>query len=97
MGISKLLLVAVLAESIWEALKRLWEQDKISLDHGGALVISIILAIAIGIDFFVMFDIPIKIPYLGQIFTGIIISRGANFMHDLISIVEGIKGGVKTK
>ncbi|ABI68436.1 hypothetical protein Swol_1126 [Syntrophomonas wolfei subsp. wolfei str. Goettingen G311] len=44
-----------------------------------------------GIDLFATVGLPINIPYLGLILTGIIISRGANFIHDLFKITEEVK------
>lgn len=92
---TQVILVAIFAESIWETIKLIWEKDKISVDRLGTIITGIILAVATGIDFFVIFDIPLRIPYLGSIFTGVIISRGANFVHDLLKITEGIK--IQTK
>ena len=95
MNFTQIILVAIFAESIWETIKLIWEKDKISVDRLGTIFTGIILAVATGIDFFVIFDIPLRIPYLGSIFTGVIISRGANFVHDLLKITEGIK--IQTK
>lgn len=57
----------------------------------GALVLGITIALGTGIDLFATVGLPINIPYLGLILTGIIISRGANFIHDLFKITEEVK------
>jgi hypothetical protein len=41
-------------------------------------------------DFLAALGIPLQIPYLGMILTGILVSRGANFMHDLLGSVNAI-------
>jgi hypothetical protein len=41
-------------------------------------------------DFLVALGIPLQVPYLGIILTGILVSRGANFMHDLLGSVNAI-------
>ncbi len=33
--------------------------------------------------------VPLFIPFAGPVFTGIIASRGANFLHDLVKIGMG--------
>lgn len=95
MNVIQVVLVAILAESIWETLKLTWEKDKLCVDRLGTLVTGIVLAVGTGIDFFSMVGLPLIIPYLGSIFTGVIASRGANFVHDLLKITEGVK--VKNK
>lgn len=87
----QLLLLAALAESVWETLKMVWEKDKINIDRLGSILITIMIALGTGIDFFKMVGLPLLIPYAGSILTGIIASRGANFLHDLFKIAEGIK------
>ncbi|WP_175574639.1 hypothetical protein [Syntrophomonas wolfei] len=62
-----------------------------SIDRVGALVLGITIALGTGIDLFATVGLPINIPYLGLILTGIIISRGANFIHDLFKITEEVK------
>ncbi|SHH00609.1 hypothetical protein SAMN02745221_01465 [Thermosyntropha lipolytica DSM 11003] len=89
--IGTLLLLAVSAEAIWETLLMVKLNGGINKEKLGAIVIGIILAIAARVDFFYIMGVPLAIPYLGMVFTGIIISRGANFIHDIIKITEVVK------
>lgn len=95
MTVSQLILLAVLGERIWESIKLIWEKKHINLDRAGSLLLGVILALGTGIDFFAMVGLPIKIAYVGSVLTGIILSRGSNFIHDLLKIIEGVK--VKNK
>lgn len=88
---SQLLLMAVLAESIWQTLKMVWQKDKLHPDILGALIVGVILAMATGMDIFQLLGIPVRAPYLGEVFTGILASRGANFIHDLMQIAQVIR------
>lgn len=90
-NLTQVVLLAVFAESIWETLKMLWEKDKLCVDRLGALVTGVVLAVGTGTDFFALLGLPVKIPYLGLVCTGIIASRGANFLHDILKITEKIK------
>ena len=83
MNIAQLTMVALLVEAIWENLKMIWQNGKFSVDRIGALVLGITICLFAKIDIFSMLNIPLSIAYLGSIFTGIICSRGANFVHDL--------------
>lgn len=88
---SQLLLMVVLAESIWQTLKMVWQKDKLHPDTLGALIIGVIFAVATGMDIFHLLGIPVRVPYLGEVFTGILASRGANFLHDLMQIAQVIR------
>ena len=91
--IIKITILAILCEAIWEKnLKMIWENNKFSVNRLGALILSIILALATQIDLFKVLDIEI-VPVIGSIFTGILISRGANFIHDLLVRIENLRKG----
>ena len=83
MNIAQLTVVAILVEAIWENLKMVWQNGKFSIDRIGSLILGITVCLFAKIDIFAMLNIPLSIAYLGSIFTGIICSRGANFIHDL--------------
>lgn len=97
MNILSLLVIAVLAEAVWETLKMVWDKGKVSIDRIGAIVIGLLIALGTGFDILKIVDVPINIPYLGIILTGILISRGANFIHDLLGKVNNIYQDSKYK
>ena len=84
----QILVCAVLVEAIWENIKMVWQDGKISIDRIGSLVISIPVCVLTGIDIFAAVNIPISIAYIGSVLTGIIVSRGANFVHDLLEKIN---------
>lgn len=75
---------ALIVESVWETLKMVWQEGKFSLDRVGAIVVGLTVAFSGPYDLFVMLGNPLKFPTVGTILTGILFSRGANFIHDLI-------------
>jgi hypothetical protein len=83
-----LVVAAMIGESVWETLKMLWQEGKLSIDRIGALVIGLLVAIAGNLDLPGLVGIPFILPYLGMILTGILISRGANFVHDLLGRIQ---------
>lgn len=48
-----------------------------------ALGVAMLLAFGAGLDLFAMLEIPFEIPYVGTVFMGIFMSKGANWLHDL--------------
>lgn len=91
MEYTQLVIVAILIEAIWENLKMIWQNGKFSIDKIGALVISVLICILAKIDIFPIVNLSVSIPVIGSIFTGIIVSRGANFVHDLFNKISGDK------
>lgn len=90
MDLSRLILAALIAEALWETSKLIWQQGKFQIDKVGAIAMGILLALLTGLDMFQALGMPISIPVVGEILTGLLMSRGANFMHDIIGSINGI-------
>lgn len=82
---AKLVVMAFLVEATWETLKMTWQDGKASIDRIGALFIGLALAFAINVDILSVAGLDSGLQYVGTVLTGILISRGSNFMHDLIN------------
>ena len=91
MEYAQLVIVAILIEAVWENIKMVWQNGKFSIDKIGSLVISILICILAKIDIFPIVNLSIMVPVIGSILTGIIVSRGANFVHDLFNKISGDK------
>ena len=91
MSILSLMVVALIGEAVWETLKMTWDKGKISIDRIGALVIGLVLDFVTGLDMLKLLDISSKVSPAGIILTGVLISRGSNFMHDLLVAVNSIQ------
>lgn len=78
--------LAVVVEGITEHIKQGF--PAISEKTGVIMLITWILGIggclAFGIDMFELLHIQARIPFAGEVITGIAIARGANYMYDLI-------------
>ena len=89
MEFAQIILVAILVEAIWENCKMIWSKGKFSVNMIGALIVSILVCTLTGVDIFPLIGLNISIPFIGSILTGIISSRGANFIHELIKRLKG--------
>lgn len=85
MSIVTIITIALLVEAIWETLKMIWQEGKININTIGALIVGIGVSILAKIDIFAMQGISLSIPLIGWVLTGILMSRGANFIHDLFN------------
>lgn len=80
---SKIIIIAILCEAVWETLKMTWQKDKyLTIDRIGALAIGVLIAFATNVDILELVGIESSIPNIGILFCGILISRGANFIHE---------------
>lgn len=90
MSLMSVVVLAMIGEALWETLKMLWQHGKLNIDRIGALTLGIALALGTGLNLMDLVGIPFKIKIIGVILTGILISRGANFMHDLLAAVGNL-------
>lgn len=90
MNFTQLIIISILVEAIWENIKMIYQNKKISISMIASLLISIFLCIVANIDIFPILEISISMPIIGNIFTGVIVSRGANFVNDLFSKLKGV-------
>lgn len=86
MGFFAVFFLAIIVEGITEHLKQGF--PSISEKTGLILVITWVLGIgmclAFGIDMFALFGVEARVPWAGEVLTGIAIARGANYVYDLI-------------
>lgn len=80
--------MAFLAEAIWETMKLVVEKGSIEFNRVGALVVGIIIAVTVRVDIFEAIGLTPSVGYVGVLATGILISRGSNYVHDLFSRLE---------
>ena len=90
LDLTHLALIAFLVEAILQTIKPIydkekgWNQDKII-----SIVVGILICLVTGVDLFAELGFVVSVPYLGSIMTGIIASRGSNFVHDIFKFVQG--------
>ena len=88
----KIMILSMLCEAIWENLRMIWENGKFSINRLGALIVSIVVALGTKMNIFEILDFEI-VQVLGSILTGILISRGANVLHDLLNKIQALSKG----
>jgi hypothetical protein len=90
-------IVGLLVEAVVETVKPFWdkEQRKNLPDRIAGLAVGVGVAAVGGFDLFEAFGVPLDFipaaaPWPGVILTGIMLSRGANFVHSLIQSAYGL-------
>lgn len=91
MEIMTLIVLAMVGEAVWETLKMLWQEGKVSVDKVGALVVSLVITLGTNINIMPLLGLSLQWNLLGAILTAILISRGSNFIHDLLGKISNVK------
>ncbi len=90
MDFTKVFFFVVLIEAVTQSLKLLYDSQthKLNADILVSLILGIGSCVAFNVDIFKMASFEALWHPLGSIFTGVIVSRGANFVHDLLNIIN---------
>jgi GH25 family lysozyme M1 (1,4-beta-N-acetylmuramidase) len=92
MEFSQFLVIGLLIESIVNTIKPLYDKEKgWNVDALIALAVSVIACVGVGIDLFAVVGLPMQVPFLGSVLTGIMLSRGSNIIHDLINLLGSVR------
>lgn len=87
--LQKVIVSAVFVEALIQTVKPVYDKDKgWSLDVIITLVVGELVALGLGVDIFAAVGLTSFVPYVGMVLTGILISRGANLVHDLMKTVQ---------
>lgn len=87
-AIATILMLAVLAEGIIEVVKSWVPEGTIApgwLWPVTSAVLGVFLCVLSNVDVLSIAGVSLNVPIVGSIFTGVLISRGASFVHDLWS------------
>lgn len=89
--------LAIIVEGVISYGKMIFVDRKVQWQIVAAIVLGVVVAIAYAVDLLAIVGMITTIPYLGCILTGILISRGSNYVFDLLKLVQNaisnLKGG----
>lgn len=86
-----IILMAIVIEGIISYTKQIVVEKKLQWQVIMAIILGVIVAIAYQLDLFSLFDMTSNIPYLGMILTGVLMSRGSNYIFDFIKQIQSVK------
>ncbi|MBO7342962.1 MAG: hypothetical protein J6U45_02835 [Alistipes sp.] len=92
-GITLIVVLAIVTEALIEYGKSIGKafaggDKKTALTQLAAIAASVLLCFAAGADLFQVVGITFAWPWVGVMLTGILGSRGANYLSDLISKIS---------
>ena len=75
----------VLVEGVITYVNQFIMTDNFSWKMLASIILGIIIAISYNLDIPSHFNFKPKIPFIGNIITGILLSRGSNYIYDLLN------------
>lgn len=88
MELGQMAALALLIEAMWESCKMVWQNDRFSWDRAGVLLLAVALCALSGANLFDALGLGMGTHLVGCMLTGVLLSRGSNFLHDLIEKVR---------
>lgn len=79
-----LLFLAIVIEAVITYGRTLFVDRRFQWQIAAAMLLGVGCALAFGVDLFAVAGVPAAVPYVGQVLTGILLSRGSNYVFDLI-------------
>ena len=88
-----ILVLAITVEAIIQYSKTIIEmlekkQYKTFATQLAAILLSVFICFAAGVDLYTLVGVSFAIPWLGMLFTGIVVSRGSNYTSDFIKRLQ---------
>ena len=86
-------------EAVWQQLKLIWpkclkhlENEKgLPVDQIGVMILAIAACATAGFDLAEAAGLPLEVPFLGPVLTGVLVSRLSALWHDLLGVADGIR------
>ena len=79
-----LLFLSIVIEAVVTYARTLIVDRRFQWQIAVAMLLGVGCALAFGVDLFAVAGIPAAVPYVGQMLTGVLLSRGSNYVFDLI-------------
>lgn len=86
-----LVFLAIIVEAIITYCKEFFVKGNLHWEMLISIAIGVLTAIAYGVDVFSMVGMQSNVPLLGNILTGILVSRGSNYVCDLVKLIGTLK------
>lgn len=90
-NIIKIMSLSVIVESMITYFKEFFVYGYFSISMIFSIILGISISIIYKLDLPECFNLKSTVPYIGNILTGLLISRGSNYIYDVLKIVTDTK------
>lgn len=86
-----LIMLSIVVEGLITYFKAFVIEGKLQWQLIASMVLGIIVAVNYGMDLMALLGFNSMFPFVGSVITGVIVSRGSNYMFDFIGELTAIK------
>lgn len=86
-GFVAIVAFSILVEGITENLKMLFP-DQSLVGNLVPIIVAVLFSVSFSVNIFDHLGFVSIVPFLGEIGTGLLVSRGSNYIHDLVSMLN---------
>ena len=90
-NIIKIISLSIIVESVITYFKEFFVYGYFSISMIFSIILGISISIIYKLDLPECFNLKSTVPYIGNILTGLLISRGSNYIYDVLKIVTDTK------
>lgn len=90
-NIIKTMSLSIIVESVITYFKEFFVYGYFSISMIFSIILGISIAVIYKLDLPECFNLKSTVPYIGNILTGLLISRGSNYIYDVFKIVTDTK------
>lgn len=87
----KIMSLSIIVESVITYFKEFFVYGYFSISMIFSIILGISIAVIYKLDLPECFNLKSTVPYIGNILTGLLISRGSNYIYDVLKIVTDTK------
>jgi hypothetical protein len=98
---ASILVLAFIVERLVEIITNIFPQlnkikvEKVNVKMLLTLIISLVVCIGANIDILQLIEVDVSMPYLGNVFSAILMSGGSEILHDIIDWIKANKDKAK--
>lgn len=98
---ASILVLAFIVERLVEIITNIFPQlnkikvEKVNVKMLLTLIISLVVCIGANIDILQLIEVDVNMPYLGNVFSAILMSGGSEILHDIIDWIKANKDKAK--
>lgn len=85
-----IIFAAIVVEGIITYVKQFVVDKEFQWQMLVGLLLGVLVAVVYNLDLFELVGMTAAVPFVGCMLTGIVISRGSNYVYDLIDLIAGI-------
>ena len=90
MSLVSIICAAIVIEGIVTYVKAFFVDGKFQWQMLVGIILGVVVATAYGLDAFSIVGMSTSVPFVGCTLTGVLLSRGANYIYDLIDSLEQV-------